>query len=134
MHSLVQYRTYVNDRYLEEKEKLFYALYQCYRNHIQFPLNQKQVLTKYVHNCQMICCLQTHYLAINFAYNKAFMLESSWAHTFLLERYMKLSHEIYSITYYLGSLWLLSYYCWSLCIINKCIAKYNIKRSERMKM
>lgn len=133
MHSLVQYPTYVNDHYLEKKEKeLFYALYQYNRNHIQFPLNQ--VLTKYVHICQMICCLQTHYLAINFAYNKAFRLDSSWAHTLLLGGYMKLNHEIHSITYYLGSLWLLSNYHWHLCMINKCIVKYNIKRSEMLKM
>lgn len=64
-----------------KKEKFFYTLYQCYRNHTEILLNQKQVLTKYIHICQMICCPQTHYLAINLAYDKIFILDSSGAHT-----------------------------------------------------
>lgn len=63
---------------------------------IQFLLNQKQVLIKYVNICQVICCLQIYHVAIDFSYNKIFMFDSSKAHTECLtvEEYMELSQEI----------------------------------------
>lgn len=105
VHSLVEQSAYVNDRYLEEKEKeFFYALSQCCRKHIQFLLNQKQVLTKYVSIGQVTCCLQTHHLATDCACNKIFMLDSSEAHTecLIVKKIQELSHEIYLTTQYLG--------------------------------